>query len=108
VVEVNMADRPARACAADLTGGAAAGCRRCATGTNGDRRRAAAGIARRLASDHRPVRALPHVLPALLRYVNNHPSLSYWFANECRLGPAGPAARRRRARTLTSRVTLAG
>ena len=25
----------------------------------------------------------PHVLPALIRYVNNHPSLSYWFANEC-------------------------
>lgn len=25
----------------------------------------------------------PHVLPALLRYLNNHPSLSYWFANEC-------------------------
>jgi uncharacterized protein (DUF2126 family) len=25
----------------------------------------------------------PHVLPALIRYVNNHPSLSYWFASEC-------------------------
>ncbi len=25
----------------------------------------------------------PHVLPALVRYLNNHPSLSYWFANEC-------------------------
>ncbi len=25
----------------------------------------------------------PHVLPALVRYVNNHPSLSYWFASEC-------------------------
>ncbi|HEX6838149.1 MAG TPA: transglutaminase family protein, partial [Polyangia bacterium] len=25
----------------------------------------------------------PHVLPALLRYLNNHPSLSYWFASEC-------------------------
>ncbi|MDQ3335033.1 MAG: transglutaminase family protein [Myxococcota bacterium] len=25
----------------------------------------------------------PHVLPALVRYFNNHPSLSYWFANEC-------------------------
>ena len=25
----------------------------------------------------------PHVLPALVRYVNNHPSLSYWFAGEC-------------------------
>ena len=25
----------------------------------------------------------PHVLPALVRYLNNHPSLSYWFANDC-------------------------
>jgi uncharacterized protein (DUF2126 family) len=25
----------------------------------------------------------PGVLPALIRYVNNHPSLSYWFAGEC-------------------------
>lgn len=25
----------------------------------------------------------PHVLPALIRYLNNHPALSYWFANEC-------------------------
>jgi uncharacterized protein (DUF2126 family) len=25
----------------------------------------------------------PHVLPALIRYVHNHPSLSYWFASEC-------------------------
>ena len=25
----------------------------------------------------------PHVLPALIRYLNNHPSLSYWFGNEC-------------------------
>jgi uncharacterized protein (DUF2126 family) len=25
----------------------------------------------------------PHVLPALIRYFNNHPSLSFWFANEC-------------------------
>ena len=25
----------------------------------------------------------PHVLPALIRYVNNHPALSYWFANDC-------------------------
>jgi uncharacterized protein (DUF2126 family) len=25
----------------------------------------------------------PHVLPALIRYLNNHPSLSYWFAGEC-------------------------
>ena len=25
----------------------------------------------------------PHVLPALVRYLNNHPALSYWFASEC-------------------------
>ncbi|MFT3697562.1 MAG: transglutaminase family protein [Kofleriaceae bacterium] len=25
----------------------------------------------------------PHLLPALIRYLNNHPSLSYWFASEC-------------------------
>ena len=25
----------------------------------------------------------PHVLPALIRYLNNHPALSYWFSNEC-------------------------
>jgi uncharacterized protein (DUF2126 family) len=24
----------------------------------------------------------PHVVPALLRYLNNHPALSYWFAGE--------------------------
>lgn len=35
----------------------------------------------------------PHVLPALVRYFNNHPSLSYWFASEC-VGSAsqGPRA----------------
>ncbi len=25
----------------------------------------------------------PHLLPGLLRYLNRHPSLSYWFAAEC-------------------------
>jgi uncharacterized protein (DUF2126 family) len=25
----------------------------------------------------------PHLLPGLLRYVNRHPALSYWFATEC-------------------------
>jgi uncharacterized protein (DUF2126 family) len=25
----------------------------------------------------------PHVLPAFIRYLNNHPALSFWFANEC-------------------------
>ena len=29
-----------------------------------------------------PFLRYPHVLPALIRYLNNHPSLSYWFANE--------------------------
>lgn len=33
--------------------------------------------------DHSPFIRYPHVLPALIRYVNNHPSLSYWFASEC-------------------------
>jgi len=35
----------------------------------------------------------PHVLPALIRYLNNHPALSYWFASEC-VGSAsqGPRA----------------
>ncbi|HEX2690034.1 MAG TPA: transglutaminase family protein, partial [Kofleriaceae bacterium] len=33
--------------------------------------------------EHSPFVRYPHVLPALVRYVNNHPSLSYWFANEC-------------------------
>ena len=30
-----------------------------------------------------PFARYPHVLPALIRYCNNHPSLSYWFASEC-------------------------
>ncbi|HEY1555652.1 MAG TPA: transglutaminase family protein [Kofleriaceae bacterium] len=30
-----------------------------------------------------PFLRYPHVLPALVRYLNNHPALSYWFANEC-------------------------
>lgn len=30
-----------------------------------------------------PFLRYPHVLPALLRYLNNHPALSYWFASEC-------------------------
>jgi uncharacterized protein (DUF2126 family) len=33
--------------------------------------------------DASPFVRYPHVLPALLRYLNNHPSLSYWFASEC-------------------------
>jgi uncharacterized protein (DUF2126 family) len=40
-----------------------------------------------------PFARYAHVLPALVRYLNNHPSLSYWFANEC-VGAAsqGPRA----------------
>jgi uncharacterized protein (DUF2126 family) len=34
----------------------------------------------------------PDVLPGLVRYLNNHPSLSYWFANEC-VGSASQAPR---------------
>jgi uncharacterized protein (DUF2126 family) len=33
--------------------------------------------------DSSPFVRYPHVLPALIRYINNHPSLSYWFASEC-------------------------
>ncbi len=33
--------------------------------------------------DSSPFIRHPHVLPALIRYINNHPSLSYWFASEC-------------------------
>jgi uncharacterized protein (DUF2126 family) len=42
--------------------------------------------------EHSPFVRYPHVLPALIRYVNNHPSLSYWFANEC-LGSASQGPR---------------
>ena len=43
--------------------------------------------------DASPFVRYPHVLPALVRYLNNHPSLSYWFASEC-VGSAsqGPRA----------------
>jgi uncharacterized protein (DUF2126 family) len=33
--------------------------------------------------DASPFVRYPHLLPALIRYLNNHPSLSYWFASEC-------------------------
>ncbi len=32
--------------------------------------------------DASPFVRYPHVLPALVRYLNNHPALSYWFASE--------------------------
>lgn len=47
------------------------------------------GGARPVAS---PFVRYPHVLPALIRYLNNHPSLSYWFAGEC-VGAASQAPR---------------
>ncbi len=34
----------------------------------------------------------PHVLPAVVRYLNNHPALSYWFASDC-VGSSGQAPR---------------
>lgn len=34
----------------------------------------------------------PRVLPALVRYVNNHPALSFWFAGEC-VGSASQSPR---------------
>ena len=34
----------------------------------------------------------PHVLPAVVRYLNNHPALSYWFASDC-IGSSGQAPR---------------
>lgn len=34
----------------------------------------------------------PHVVPALLRYLNNHPALSYWFAGE-HVGAGSPGPR---------------
>jgi uncharacterized protein (DUF2126 family) len=39
-----------------------------------------------------PFLRYPHVLPALIRYLNNHPALSYWFAGEC-LGSASQGPR---------------
>jgi len=39
-----------------------------------------------------PFFTYPHLLPALIRYVNNHPSLSYWFAGEC-VGSASQSPR---------------
>jgi uncharacterized protein (DUF2126 family) len=34
----------------------------------------------------------PHLVPALVRYVNDHPALSFWFAGEC-VGSASQAPR---------------
>jgi uncharacterized protein (DUF2126 family) len=39
-----------------------------------------------------PFRRYPRLLPALVRYVNDHPSLSFWFAGEC-VGSASQAPR---------------
>jgi uncharacterized protein (DUF2126 family) len=42
--------------------------------------------------DASPFVRYPHLLPGLVRYFNNHPSLSYWFASEC-VGSASQAPR---------------
>lgn len=42
--------------------------------------------------DASPFVRYPHVLPALVRYLNNHPALSYWFASE-RVGSASQGPR---------------
>jgi uncharacterized protein (DUF2126 family) len=39
-----------------------------------------------------PFLRYPHVLPAVVRYLNNHPALSYWFASDC-VGSAGQSPR---------------
>jgi uncharacterized protein (DUF2126 family) len=52
----------------------------------------------------------PHLLPGLLRYLNRHPSLSYWFATECvgssSQGPRPDEGVRERFEELT--VALSG
>lgn len=62
---------------------------------NGDRTDAGGGSQLAIGGSHphtSPFVRYPHVLPALVRYINNHPSLSYWFANEC-VGSASVGAR---------------
>lgn len=91
VVEVNMAPSPSAAAfalqaqavwtAAERAGLAASRFR-----FNGDSADAGGGGQLSLGGarpEHSPFVRYPHVLPALIRYLNNHPSLSYWFASEC-------------------------
>lgn len=54
----------------------------------------------------------PHLLPGLLRYLNRHPSLSYWFATECvgssSQGPRPDEGVRERFEELTVALTGLG
>ena len=54
----------------------------------------------------------PHLLPGLLRYLNRHPSLSYWFATECvgssSQGPRPDEGVRERFEELTTALTGLG
>src|SRR3569623_2437179 len=40
-----------------------------------------------------PFARYPHVVPALVRYLNNHPALSYWFCGEQRCARAEEGTR---------------
>jgi uncharacterized protein (DUF2126 family) len=54
----------------------------------------------------------PHLLPGFLRYLNRHPSLSYWFATECvgssSQGPRPDEGVRERFEELTTALTSLG
>jgi uncharacterized protein (DUF2126 family) len=91
VVEVNMAPSPSIASFADQArrvwdAAHAAGLSASRYRFNGDLADAGGGGQISLGGarpERSPFVRYPHVLPALIRYVNNHPSLSYWFASEC-------------------------
>lgn len=91
VVEVNMAPCASAAAFADQArevwdAARAAGLAASRFRFNGDVADAGGGGQLSLGGprpEHSPFLRYPHVLPALIRYLNNHPSLSYWFANEC-------------------------
>ena len=91
VVEVNMAPcRDARAFARQAhqiwQAAEAAGLSAVRHRYNGDFADSGGGGQLSIGGEHpstSPFVRYPHVLPALLRYLNNHPSLSYWFASEC-------------------------
>ncbi len=91
VVEINMAPCASMRSFGDQAhriwdAARAAGLSACRYRFNGDLGDAGGGGQLSLAGarpEHSPFLRYPHVLPALIRYVNNHPSLSYWFANEC-------------------------
>ncbi|HMG21579.1 MAG TPA: transglutaminase family protein [Kofleriaceae bacterium] len=91
VVEVNMAPCPSAAGFADQArriwhAARASGLSATRHRFNGDVADAGGGGQLSLGGarpEHSPFVRYPHVLPALIRYLNNHPSLSYWFANDC-------------------------